>query len=224
MIAIGKAVTPFPDRFGTCLPWHVCWVRCHGWAAHHASRPSGTPRQGLLVPDAVGRIELDTSRIQGVSLDGLQEHSHVWVSFLFHTNTNTVRLSALDDGDKPAAATTKKRRRKNAKPKRKVFPAKVAPPALGGRRVGVFSTRSPHRPNPVGLTLLRLEGVDLKRGVLHVSGLDLVNGTPIIDIKPYMPRKMRRVGLPPHSMDRRPHVVCPVQRTTPSLTPPAQTG
>ena len=101
---------------------------------------------------------------------------------------------------------------------------KLAGLRVGGRRVGVFSTRSPHRPNPVGLTLLRLEGVDLKRGVLHVSGLDLVNGTPIIDIKPYMPRKMRRVGLPPHSMDRRPHVVCPVQRTTPSLTPPAQTG
>lgn len=134
----------------------------------------------MLVPDAVGRIELDTTQIQGVSLDGLQQHSHVWISFLFHTNTNTARLSGMN-APKPG--------KDGRPPRRKVFPAKVAPPALGGRRVGVFSTRSPHRPNPVGLTLVRLERVDTRRGVLHVSGLDLVNGTPVIDIKPYMPRE-----------------------------------
>jgi len=54
--------------------------------------------------------------------------------------------------------------------------------------VGVFCTRSPHRPNPVGLTLLRLEGVDTALGALRVSGLDLVDGTPII-IKPYCTRE-----------------------------------
>ena len=137
----------------------------------------------MLVPDAIGRIELDTTQIQGVSLDGLEQHSHVWISFLFHTNTNTARLSGMNAAPTPGKG--------GRPPRRKVFPAKVAPPALGGRRVGVFSTRSPHRPNPVGLTLVRLERVDCRRGVLHVSGLDLVNGTPVIDIKPYMPRMLR---------------------------------
>ena len=63
--------------------------------------------------------------------------------------------------------------------------AKVAPPRLNGARVGVFSTRSPHRPNPVGLTLARIDKVE--GDTIHLSGLDLLDTTPIIDIKPYIP-------------------------------------
>ena len=67
----------------------------------------------------------------------------------------------------------------------------VRPPRLGGNvRMGVFATRSPFRPNPIGLSCVRLERVDLtdQRGpVLHVAGADLMDGTPIYDIKPYIP-------------------------------------
>ena len=63
--------------------------------------------------------------------------------------------------------------------------AKVRPPRLDGKRVGVFACRTPHRPNPIGLTLARLTGI--QRNILCVSGIDLVDGTPILDIKPYIP-------------------------------------
>ena len=143
----------------------------------------------MLVPDSVGEIRLNRSWIQGAALDGLQDHSHVWVSFLFHNNTNTSRLVDLEGESKEDGQKKKKKKKQQ-----KMFPAKVAPPALGGRRVGVFCTRSPHRPNPVGLTLVRLEGVDTALGVLRVSGLDLVDGTPIIDIKPYCTREWLPAG------------------------------
>ena len=56
-----------------------------------------------------------------------------------------------------------------------------------GAKVGVFSARTPHRPNAIGLTLCRLEGIDMKNKRVHLSGVDLVDGTPVIDIKPYVP-------------------------------------
>jgi len=123
----------------------------------------GTPRQGLLAPHARGRLELD-----GVSHDAVLEldgFSHVWVVFVFHLNTVS---------------------------KNERVPTKIAPPALGGKKVGVLATRSPHRMNPIGMTLCKLESVTLPSKalpttVLNVSGLDLVDGTPILDIKPYVP-------------------------------------
>jgi len=63
--------------------------------------------------------------------------------------------------------------------------SKVQPPRLRGESKGVFSTRAPHRPNPLGLTLARLDGVE--GATLHLSALDLVDGTPILDVKPYIP-------------------------------------
>jgi tRNA-Thr(GGU) m(6)t(6)A37 methyltransferase TsaA len=127
----------------------------------------GTPRQGLLAPDARGRIELDkigdTSTAATVS--GLEEFSYIWVLFHFHLNTQSAR---------------KERR----------FKSKIAPPALGGKKVGVYATRSPHRHNPIGITLCKLDRIQVHRPhevTLHVSGLDLVDGTPVLDIKPYVP-------------------------------------
>lgn len=67
------------------------------------------------------------------------------------------------------------------------YTAKIAPPRLFGKRVGVFSTRSPHRPNPIGLSVVAIDTVDEKEGVIHVSGVDLTDGTPILDLKPYIP-------------------------------------
>ena len=133
----------------------------------------GTPRQGLLAPHARGRIELSLPDNQSAqdAVIGLEQYSHIWILFLFHLNTL---------------------------PKNQKVPAKIAPPALGGIKVGVLATRSPHRFNPIGITLAKLDSIEIKskvkgknnngaRVVLHISGLDLVDGTPVLDIKPFVP-------------------------------------
>mmetsp|Transcript_26245 Transcript_26245/g.39730 ORF Transcript_26245/g.39730 Transcript_26245/m.39730 type:complete len:575 (+) Transcript_26245:218-1942(+) len=116
----------------------------------------GTPRQGLLASHTRGRIELISN---DPVVEGLEGYSHIWVIFVFHLNTSG----------------------------RKV-PAKIAPPALGGEKVGVLATRSPHRPNPIGMTLCKLESIERqkKKTILHLTGLDLVDGTPVLDIKPFV--------------------------------------
>ena len=143
----------------------------------------GTPRQGLLVPNARGCIELekigDTSTASSVI--GLEGYSHVWIIFLFHLNT------------------------KSSNPKR--IKSKISPPALGGDKVGIFATRSPHRFNPIGITLCKVDRIEKvaktkhtkERTLIHISGLDLVDGTPVLDIKPFVPiyDSARNVNLPP---------------------------
>ena len=139
----------------------------------------GTPRQGLLAPDARGRIQLAKfgDANAGDAVIGLEEYSHIWVLFHFHLNTQS----------------------KNSKRVK----TKVAPPALGGKKVGILATRTPHRFNPIGITLCKLDKIERKNKevVLHVSGLDLVDGTPIFDIKPYVPFydsvDLNNVKLPP---------------------------
>jgi tRNA-Thr(GGU) m(6)t(6)A37 methyltransferase TsaA len=139
----------------------------------------GTPRQGLLAPDARGRIQLAKfgDAKTGDAVIGLEGYSHIWVLFCFHLNTQS----------------------KNSKRVK----TKVAPPALGGKKVGILATRTPHRFNPIGITLCRLDKIEKKNNevVLHVSGLDLVDGTPIFDIKPYVPFydsvDVNNVKLPP---------------------------
>lgn len=78
--------------------------------------------------------------------------------------------------------------------------AKVRPPRLDGAKVGLFSTRTPHRPNPIGLSIAKVERIEglmysgsyafifLLGPVLHISGLDLIDGTPVLDVKPYIPQ------------------------------------
>jgi tRNA-Thr(GGU) m(6)t(6)A37 methyltransferase TsaA len=139
----------------------------------------GTPRQGLLAPNARGCIDLLTLGNSSPlsSVEGLEGYSHIWVVFVFHLNTQS---------DNSA------RRIKS----------KISPPALGGQKVGIFATRSPHRFNPIGMTLCkldRIERIDKRNVKLHISGMDLVDGTPVIDIKPYVPvydsiTPMGRVG------------------------------
>ena len=122
-------------------------------------RCNGTPRQGALVPAAKGRVRLlDDALASGgaAALDGLSGFSHCYL--LWHFSANQPSRSA----------------------------AKVAPPRLGGARVGVFATRSPHRPNALGLTVVRVERVE--GTCIHVSGADLLDGTPILDVKPYVPQ------------------------------------
>ncbi|TYZ64851.1 hypothetical protein PybrP1_008155 [[Pythium] brassicae (nom. inval.)] len=131
----------------------------------------GTPRQGLLAPSTRARIEFQRS-ISPDTLDGLSEFSHVWIVFVFHKNTNS----------KNARAHAGLRSDSH----RHTFRAKIAPPRLK-ERVGIFCTRSPHRPNPIGITLAKIEAVDMKARTVHISGVDLVDSTPVLDIKPYVP-------------------------------------
>uniref|UniRef100_A0A7N0U7A2 TsaA-like domain-containing protein n=1 Tax=Kalanchoe fedtschenkoi TaxID=63787 RepID=A0A7N0U7A2_KALFE len=129
------------------------------------STRNGTPRQPLLVPLARARLVFDASRVPAASLEGLEEYSHCWIMYIFHLNTDLEKLW------KP--------------PSQSKFKAKVRVPRLKGERIGVFATRTPHRPCPIGLTVAKVEAV--KGNIVLLSGVDLVNGTPVLDVKPYLP-------------------------------------
>ena len=117
----------------------------------------GIPRQSGLVRGAAGRIVFEQEYRHPDALRGLSEYSHLWIIWDFSQNH------------------------------RQGFNATVAPPRLGGKeRVGVFASRSPFRPNPLGLSCVKLEGVD-EDGSILVSGVDMMDGTPVYDIKPYLP-------------------------------------
>ena len=116
----------------------------------------GVPRQGNLVPHAVSEIVFEPAYCNEDCVRGLSEFSHIWLIWQFHCN-----------GDE--------------------WHPTVRPPRLGGNtRLGVFATRSPFRPNALGLSVVRLLSVE-PGPVLRVSGADMVDGTPIYDIKPYIP-------------------------------------
>lgn len=125
------------------------------------SEKFGVPRQSGLVAQLRGQVVFEPEFRTPDALRGIEGFSRLWLIWGFHMA-----------------------RREN-------WAATVRPPRLGGNeRVGVFATRSPYRPNPIGLSCVELERVewDSPRGpVLHVLGHDLVSGTPIYDIKPYVP-------------------------------------
>lgn len=121
----------------------------------------GIPRQSLLSEDLTGTVVFEPDFRREEALRGLEGFSHLWLIWGFH--------EARREGWSPT----------------------VRPPRLGGNvRVGVFATRSPYRPNGLGLSSVRLLGTEKTAGqgtVLRVAGADLMNGTPIYDIKPYLP-------------------------------------
>ena len=114
------------------------------------------PRQPLLVEDAWSFIKMLPSVQPELSLQGLEGYSHLWVIFAFHLNQEDSR-----------------------------FHAKVHPPRLDGESMGLFATRTPHRPNPLGLSLVKIKKIT-NQGV-EVLGGDFADGTPVYDIKPYLP-------------------------------------
>ncbi|MGJ8525464.1 hypothetical protein LMG33818_001192 [Halomonadaceae bacterium LMG 33818] len=118
----------------------------------------GIPRQPGLAPSATAEIVLAHEYAQADAIRGIEAYSHLWVTFLFHLSPTQWRPL-------------------------------VRPPRLGGnQKVGVFASRSTHRPNRLGQSLVELIGTDTRNGVrLRIRGHDLVNGTPVIDIKPYLP-------------------------------------
>lgn len=120
----------------------------------------GIPRQPGLVKEARASIEILSPYDRDEAFRGLESVSHIWLVFVFHQSI------------------------------REQWRPTVRPPRLGGnQRIGVFATRSNFRPNPIGLSLVSLEAVERRdNGLwLDVRGADLLEGTPVIDIKPYLP-------------------------------------
>ena len=121
----------------------------------------GVPRQSGLAEEVVSRIVFEKAYRAEEALRGIEAFSHLWLIWGFHENE--------ENGWRPT----------------------VRPPRLGGnQRIGVFATRSPYRPNGLGLSAVRLTGTGKTKETgtfLLVAGADLMNGTPIYDIKPYLP-------------------------------------
>jgi len=120
----------------------------------------GIPRQPGLVTESSARIELIPPYNRLDTLEGLSDFSHIWVQFIFH------------------ACLTEK------------WKAKVRPPRLGGKeKLGVFATRATHRPNPIGLSVIKIGRIyqEDKKVYIDLYGADLLDGTPVLDIKPYLP-------------------------------------
>ncbi|EFN57940.1 hypothetical protein CHLNCDRAFT_10454, partial [Chlorella variabilis] len=130
------------------------------------SRRNGTPRQPLLVPAARARLTLRPG-LSGDFLEGLGQYSHCWVLYIFHENTD---LQRLWQPERDSGVRAKIRR---------------AVPRLDGGKMGVFATRSPHRPCPIGLSVAQVVAVEGRTLVL--GGADIVDGSPILDIKPFVP-------------------------------------
>lgn len=151
---IGHIVSDYPDKFGV-------------------------PRQPGLAPAASASLVLTAPFDDPLTVRGLEEFSHLWVTFIFHHSPT--RWTPL-----------------------------VRPPRLGGnRKVGVFASRSTHRPNRLGLSLIELSHIDTRQGVsLHLAGCDLISGTPVVDIKPYLPwaeaKPDARAGFAPSAPSRLP--------------------
>ena len=119
----------------------------------------GIPRQAGLCPSAAAFLEFPNTNFYKDALKDLEGFSHLWVIFYFHSLKKTP--------DK----------------------AKIRPPRLGGNKyVGVFSSRSPYRPNPIGLSLVENAGLEVTDNHLrlHIRNHDLLDGTPVLDLKPYI--------------------------------------
>jgi len=121
----------------------------------------GIPRQSALAPQLKSMIVFEEEYRDPNALREMEQFSHLWLIWQFSQ-------AARED-----------------------WSPTVRPPRLGGnKRVGVFATRSPFRPNPIGLSAVKLEKIEIDANlgpVIHVSGADLMDGTPILDIKPYIP-------------------------------------
>ncbi|MFA5583326.1 MAG: tRNA (N6-threonylcarbamoyladenosine(37)-N6)-methyltransferase TrmO [Bacteriovoracaceae bacterium] len=119
----------------------------------------GIPRQPLLVKSAIGTMRFPKNDFFMEAFRGIEAYSHLWLLFQFH-EVNEENIKAL-----------------------------VRPPRFEGEKRGVFATRSPHRPNRIGMSVVKFEKLEVTHSevILTVSGVDLLDGTPILDIKPYLP-------------------------------------
>ena len=137
-----------------CAPSDIYAVKPIGVVQSCFQEKFATPRQPGLVKDSQAKITLFPEYMPEHSLSGLAGFTHIWAIGWMHLNTN-----------------------KNFRPK-------IHPPRLQGKKMGVFATRSPHRPNPIAISVAKIEKIE--GNSIYVSGLDFINGTPILDIKPYL--------------------------------------
>lgn len=121
----------------------------------------GAPRQSGMIDAAWGVLKLNPDPAFRMALNHLDEFSHVWIVFEFHKH--------LEKKWRPT----------------------ILPPRIGApSQIGVFASRSPHRPNPIGLSAVKLQRIDWDApgGIeIHLGGVDILDGTPVLDIKPYLP-------------------------------------
>lgn len=126
----------------------------------------GIPRQVGMAGNAKGIIRFKSDFRYASAVRDLEKFSHVWVVFVFH-QTGGENGKSYD------------------------WKPTIRPPRLGGiKKVGVLASRSPHRPNPIGLSALKLEKIEVAPNgdvAIHVEGVDILDGTPVLDIKPYLP-------------------------------------
>ncbi|MBQ6178937.1 MAG: tRNA (N6-threonylcarbamoyladenosine(37)-N6)-methyltransferase TrmO [Bacteroidales bacterium] len=142
----------------------------------------GIPRQAGLAPALRGRIVFEPEYRSADALRGLEGFDYLWLIWEFSSRKTPERSEAVESPELAATGS--------------YFQATVRPPRLGGnKRVGVFASRSPFRPNPLGLSSVRIESIDYDAKspegksigpVINVLGADLMDGTPIYDIKPYI--------------------------------------
>ena len=119
----------------------------------------GVPRQPNLVEAAKASIEIIPPYNDADAFDGISDFSHIWIIFCFHQHLAHE------------------------------WKAKVRPPRMGGnQRIGVFASRSSFRPNPIGMSAVKLDGLEISKQkiFLHISGQDFIDQTPVLDIKPYI--------------------------------------
>ncbi len=125
----------------------------------------GVPRQSMMVKEARGVIKLGKEYSHPDTVLHLEGFSHLWVIYLFHKGQNENHLQKWTNT--------------------------IQPPRIDApKKVGVFASRSPHRPNPIGMSVVKLERINqnAENGIeIEVSGVDILDGTPLIDIKPYIP-------------------------------------
>lgn len=148
------------------------------------------PRQPRLVPEAKAKLIFAPDFNREEFVRGIDEFTHIWLLFRFHETAD------------------------------KGYSAMVRPPRLGGNeRKGVFATRATFRPNAIGMSAVKLEGIEYKNGQLSLllAGIDLLDGTPIIDIKPYLPYSDSMLDASAGFADTRPETQMSVE-FTPEVT------
>lgn len=149
------------------------------------------PRQPRLVPEAKAKLLFSKEFNREEFIRGIDEFSHIWLIFRFHETAD------------------------------KGYSAMVRPPRLGGNeRKGVFATRATFRPNAIGMSAVKLEGIEHKNNqfALLLSGIDLLDGTPILDIKPYLPYSDSMEGATAGFADTRPETLMSVEFSPQALS------
>lgn len=139
------------------MPKQIFQFESIGWVESPFKDRFAVPRQPGLAP-VKGVIHLHDREDLRLAIKDLSQFSHIWVLFVFHEHGSHAW--------KPS----------------------IRPPRLGGKqKVGVLSSRSPHRPNPIGMSVFPVSHIDEVKGKIYISGLDVIDGTPVLDIKPYIP-------------------------------------